>query len=289
MDLQNVTSGLLTALAIIDNTLNNVAISVSANSAAADSFKEIAENRLSGVFTSIAAIVNTMESLSILLDKNYVTIPAMNEDRLNLLMLSSRLLKILDGLDGFDPGAVLTRADIDEVGGGEHETVDGVFTFPEPTSLVTIDLTADKIPGSKDEGTSALPWSSLSTALYSLRAAKFLFRGQLGSVSKENLSLEFFDGDFDNNIELKIGNLRPHDTWVYKANWVDSTQCRNLMSYRLWQAFRASRPGYPKYDIDATYVGKKGKDGFPTGATAVPAGYPCVMHINGEFYGIGTF
>lgn len=288
--LQNVTSGLLTALAIIDNTLNNVAISVSTNSASADSFKEMAENRLSGVFTSIAAIVNTMESLSILLDKNYVTIPAMNEDRLNLLMLSSRLLKILDGLDGFDPGAVLTRADIDEVGGGDHETVDGVFTFLEPTSLVTIDLTADKIPGSKDEGdVSATAVITLDGAVFSARCKISVQGASSAAYPKKNLSLEFFDKDFDNNIELKIGNLRPHDTWVYKANWVDSTQCRNLMSYRLWQAFQASRPGYPKYDIDATYVGKKGKDGFPTGATAVPAGYPCVMHINGEFYGIGTF
>ncbi|WP_130940481.1 CotH kinase family protein [Klebsiella pneumoniae] len=279
-----------TALSVIDNAVNNCGLNIADAVKNYDLITNASEKRASEIYTAIAVVVNTLENLSILLDKNYTTIPSMNEDRLNLLMLSSRLLQILEGLDGFDPNAVLTRADIDEVGGGEYETIAGIFSYPEPTSLVTIDLTADKIPASKAEGdVNATAVITLDGSVFSSRCKISVQGASSASYPKKNLNLEFFDKTFDNNIELKIGGLRPHDTWVYKANWVDSTQCRNLMCYRLWQAFQASRSGYPKYDIDATYVGKKGMDGFPTGATAVPAGYPCVMHINGEFYGIGTF
>ncbi|HFE3469334.1 TPA: CotH kinase family protein, partial [Klebsiella pneumoniae] len=279
-----------TALSVIDNAVNNCGLNIADAVKNYDLTTNASEKRASENYTAIAVVVNTLENLCILIDKNYTTIPSMNEDRLNLLMLSSRLLQILEGLDGFDPSAVLTRADIDEVGGGDHETVDGVFSYPEPTSLVTIDLTADKIPASKAEGdVNATAVITLDGSVFSSRCKISVQGASSASYPKKNLNLEFFDKTFDNNIGLKIGGLRPHDTWAYKANWVDSTQCRNLMCYRLWQAFQASRSGYPKYDIDATYVGKKGKDGFPTGATAVPAGYPCVMHINGEFYGIGTF
>ncbi|EPL0924260.1 CotH kinase family protein [Klebsiella variicola] len=279
-----------TALSVIDNAVNNCGLNIADAVKNYDLITNASEKRASENYTAIAVVVNTLENLCILLDKNYTTIPSMNEDRLNLLMLSSRLLQILEGLDGFDPNAVLTRADIDEVGGGEYETIAGIFSYPEPTSLVTIDLTADKIPASKAEGdVNATAVITLDGSVFSSRCKISVQGASSASYPKKNLNLEFFDKTFDNNIELKIGGLRPHDTWVYKANWVDSTQCRNLMCYRLWQAFQASRSGYPKYDIDATYVGKKGMDGFPTGATAVPAGYPCVMHINGEFYGIGTF
>ena len=283
-----------TALSVIDNAVNNCGLNIDNAVKNCDlitnALKNTSEKRASENYTAIAVVVNTLENLCILLDKNYTTIPSMNEDRLNLLMLSSRLLKILEGLDGFDPNAVLTRADIDEVGGGEYETIAGIFSYPEPTSLITIDLTADKIPASKAEGdVNATAVITLDGSVFSSRCKISVQGASSASYPKKNLNIEFFDKDFDNNSELKIGGLRPQDTWVYKANWVDSTQCRNLMCYRLWQAFQASRSGYPKYDIDATYVGKKGKDGFPTGATAVPAGYPCVMHINGEFYGIGTF
>ncbi|HHB8911112.1 TPA: hypothetical protein ACN7R5_005113, partial [Klebsiella pneumoniae] len=145
-----------TALSVIDNAVNNCGLNIDNAVKNCDlitnALKNTSEKRASENYTAIAVVVNTLENLCILLDKNYTTIPSMNEDRLNLLMLSSRLLKILEGLDGFDPNAVLTRADIDEVGGGEYETIAGIFSYPEPTSLITIDLTADKIPASKAEG-----------------------------------------------------------------------------------------------------------------------------------------
>ncbi|HFD7027565.1 TPA: hypothetical protein ACF3PE_005432, partial [Klebsiella pneumoniae] len=213
-----------TALSVIDNAVNNCGLNIADAVKNYDLTTNASEKRASENYTAIAVVVNTLENLCILIDKNYTTIPSMNEDRLNLLMLSSRLLQILEGLDGFDPSAVLTRADIDEVGGGDHETVDGVFSYPEPTSLVTIDLTADKIPASKAEGdVNATAVITLDGSVFSSRCKISVQGASSASYPKKNLNLEFFDKTFDNNIGLKIGGLRPHDTWAYKANWVDST------------------------------------------------------------------
>ncbi|MGK2425324.1 CotH kinase family protein, partial [Klebsiella pneumoniae] len=76
--------------------------------------------------------------------------------------------------------------------------------------------------------------------------------------------------------------------WVFKANWIDHTNLRNLMSYHLWERMMASRDGWPKRDIDNYYVGKTGLDEMDTRATGYPVGYPCVMYINGDFYGTGA-
>ena len=278
---------LFTALSITNNSLNILSDSVFTYSQSTDPIIENFDKRSSEFYTGIAILSNAIQNVSVSLEQNVQDIPT---DMLNLLMLSSGLLKLLQPLEGFDPDAVLTKADIGDIGAGNHQTIDGIFSYPAPTSLITIDLTADRIPVSKGDGdVNATAVITLDGAVFSTRCKISVQGASSASYPKKNLNLEFFDKNLESNVKLKIGDLRPHDTWMYKANWVDSTQCRNLMSYRLWQAFQASRSGYPKYDIDATYVGKKGKDGFPTGATAVPAGYPCVMHINGEFYGIGTF
>lgn len=278
---------LFTALSITNNSLNNLSDSVFTYSQFTDTIIENFDKRSSGIYTGIAILSNIIQNISVSLEQNVQNIPT---DMLNLLMLSSRLLKLLQPLEGFDPDAVLTKADIGDIGAGNHQTIDGIFSYPAPTSLITIDLTADRIPGSKDEGdVNATAVITLDGAVFSTRCKISVQGASSAAYPKKNLNLEFFDKNLESNVELKIGDLRPHDTWVYKANWVDSTQCRNVMSYRLWQAFQAARSGYPKFDIDATYVGKKGVSGFPTGATAVPVGYPCVMHINGVFYGLGSF
>lgn len=51
----------------------------------------------------------------------------------------------------------------------------------------------------------------------------------------------------------------------------------------------ATRSGWPRRDIDNSYVGKLGASAIDTGAIGCPKGYACVLYINGEFYGIGDF
>ena len=89
-------------------------------------------------------------------------------------------------------------------------------------------------------------------------------------------------------MDLKIGDIIPHDEWTFKANWIDNTHARQYASFLLWSQMMDSRRGWPKRDIDNCYVGKVGPDGFPTGARAHPIGYPAVLYVNDAFYGIGT-
>ncbi|EMG1073965.1 CotH kinase family protein, partial [Klebsiella pneumoniae] len=197
----------------------------------------------------------------------------------NLSMLAGALVP----LDGFDPDAISVEA---------RETYSEQYTFPKPGNIIKLFVTSPSgIPASKGEGeyyTTAtididgeilnIPYSSISVQGDSSAA-----------YAKKNLNIGLYiDDKYDDSFTLKIGDCLPHDEWVFKANWIDHTNLRNLMSYRLWERMMASRDGWPKRDIDNYYVGKTGLDEMDTRATGYPVGYPCVMYINGDFYGIGA-
>ena len=75
---------------------------------------------------------------------------------------------------------------------------------------------------------------------------------------------------------------------VWKANWIDATHSRNITSNRLWEEMVQTRKGFPKREVDVTYVNQLGTASLDTGATGHTDGYPCVVTLNGQFYGIGT-
>ena len=277
------------ASAIIGNAVNDLNDSVTALQSENKDISSEAEKRQSDFLTSIFVLSKTMQNLAIKIEAEYVDKLDFSGDRLNLLMLTSQLLTRLQGLDSFDPATVLTKADVADIGGGNNQSLTGSFALPKPTSIVHIDLTADSIPGAKeDPPVNATVVLTVDGAVYSGKCQISVQGATSAAYPKKNLNMDLTTSDFSDSVELKIGDILPHDTWVFKANWVDATQVRNLSSYRLWQQFQGARSGWPKFDIDNTYVGKLGEDGFPTGATACPVGYPCVTYINGAFYGIGT-
>lgn len=84
------------------------------------------------------------------------------------------------------------------------------------------------------------------------------------NYAKKNISIKL-----PVNSPLTIGNLVTTNEFVWKANYIDRTQCRNLTSNRLWGEITAGRNTVDK---------KKGYiDGFPS-----------VLYLNGHFYGIGN-
>ncbi|HDT2161450.1 TPA: CotH kinase family protein, partial [Klebsiella pneumoniae] len=238
------------------------------------------------------------------------TVPAM---RLDALMAISTLGGALVALDGFDPGEgdqqrlldnlyslsmlggalmPLDGFDPDAISVEARETYSEQYTFPKPGNIIKIFVNSPSgIPASKGAGeyyTTAtididgeilnIPYSSISVQGDSSAA-----------YAKKNLNIGLYiDDKYDDSFTLKIGDCLPHDEWTFKANWIDHTNLRNLMSYRLWERMMASRDGWPKRDIDNYYVGKTGLDEMDTRATGYPVGYPCVMYINGDFYGIGA-
>ena len=109
---------------------------------------------------------------------------------------------------------------------------------------------------------------------------------------KKNYTLGFFsDIGLTQSLKVQVGDVPAHDEWVFKANYVDSSNCRNLGGNNLWEAMvqsRTSSNGY-KREVDQYYVGKTGNDALITNAVGHVVGYPCVMYVNDEFYGVGSF
>ncbi|HAV4623252.1 TPA: CotH kinase family protein [Acinetobacter baumannii] len=110
------------------------------------------------------------------------------------------------------------------------------------------------------------------------------------SYAKKNWNIAFFsDQALTKALDVKIGDLLPHDELVFKSNWIDHTNIRNAMCYRLWEQFTASRTGYPRLETEKPYIGKTGKSALQSGANGVPRLYSALLYINDEFYGIGSF
>ena len=109
------------------------------------------------------------------------------------------------------------------------------------------------------------------------------------AYAKKNWTFAFFsDRARTKSLDVKIGDLIPHDELVFKSNWIDHTNTRNVVAYRLWETMVATRKGYPKLEVEKGYIGKTGLDALQTGATGVPRLYPAVLYINDTFYGIGS-
>ncbi|WP_439022996.1 CotH kinase family protein (plasmid) [Klebsiella pneumoniae] len=204
------------------------------------------------------------------------------ENLLSRLMVIQKLAIALSALEGFDPEDSATAS---------PPLLDTHFVFGEPAGIIRISVDSPNgVPPNKDAGqyptTARLDVDGKVISFYSTLEVQ-------GATSaffpKKNLNITFSStADRDEDMDLKIGDIIPHDEWTFKANWIDNTHSRQYASFLLWSQMMDSRRGWPKRDIDNCYVGKVGPDGFPTGARAHPIGYPAVLYVNDAFYGIGT-
>lgn len=190
-------------------------------------------------------------------------------------------------LDGFDPSAAGS-------GTGNREAqakYPGVFAFGEPRGLIRLDVTSDSgAPTSKDNPVNGTLKVDVDGEMFTAYVSFKVQGASSAGYPKKNMKFELFaDAAHTENVSLKIGDVVPKDKWIFKANWIDSTHLRNVLCYNLWQKVMATRSGWPRRDIDNSYVGKLGASAIDTGAIGCPKGYACVLYINGEFYGIGDF
>ncbi|TBO72867.1 hypothetical protein EXT85_19830 [Klebsiella quasipneumoniae subsp. similipneumoniae] len=204
------------------------------------------------------------------------------EKQLSRLMVLQQLAVPLSALDGFDPEDSATAS---------PPLLDTHFVFGEPAGIIRISVDSPGgIPVNKAAGqyptTARLDIDGKVISFYSTLEVQ---GDTSASFPKKNLNITFSStADRDGDMDLKIGDIIPHDEWTFKANWIDNTHSRQYASFLLWAQMMDSRRGWPKRDIDNCYVGKVGPDGFPTGARAHPIGYPAVLYVNDAFYGIGT-
>ena len=169
--------------------------------------------------------------------------------------------------------------------------------IPSPNEIVKIEFfTDEELPTRKDEENPILAHGRVKVNFDNIELYKFCTFEVQGASSasypKKNWTLAFYnDSAYSDEYEFRIGTLVPHSEYVFKANWIDATHCRNIVSNRLWEQFVLSRDGYPKretefvYDESNTDVVQR----FDTGALGHVDGFPCVLYINDAFYGIGDF
>ena len=189
-------------------------------------------------------------------------------------------------------GAQLTDEGFKAVG-----TVSVCDNVPRPERIVMLEFfTDDTLPTQKNDQNPILAYGRIKANFDGLEIYKYASLEVQGASSagypKKNWTFAFFnDAEYSDEYEFRIGTLVPHSEYVFKANWIDATHCRNIVCNRLWEQFVQSRDGYPKretefvYDETATDVNKR----IDTGALGHVEGFPCVLYINGAFYGIGDF
>ncbi|VDR28544.1 CotH protein [Raoultella terrigena] len=205
--------------------------------------------------------------------------------QLSTLMAFSVLGNALLPLEGFNPASS---------GGGSGDAgsplrYPGIYAFGEPCGLVRIDLTSPSgAPTSKDDAIKGSVRIDVDGEVFSAYCLLSVQGATSAAYPKKNMNMELYpDATYANTVSLKIGEVLPHDEWVFKANWIDSTHVRNTLCYNLWDKVVETRRGWPKREIDNTYAGKLGAAAVDTGATGHPRGYACILYLNGDFYGIG--
>ena len=96
---------------------------------------------------------------------------------------------------------------------------------------------------------------------------------------KKNYTLKLYkDSEFESKNKINVG-WGKENKYVIKANWVDFSNARNVVSCRLWGDIVASRP---YSETQARLAGLK------TNGGAID-GFPVAVYMNGEFYGLYTW
>ena len=118
---------------------------------------------------------------------------------------------------------------------------------------------------------------------------------------KKSFACDFFDNDWDGDVfAMKIGDWVAQDSFHFKAQYLDFFKGVSIVAYKVVQEVWASRsPIYSNpwkkallanQSITSGSFENQGIDDLSlqkdTGAKCVPDAFPCVVYLNGEFYGL---
>lgn len=97
------------------------------------------------------------------------------------------------------------------------------------------------------------------------------------SYPKKNYTFRFYhDPSFSRKDKINFFDLTKQSKWVTKANWIDHSQARNIVSARLWSAIVHSRVSAPP-ELLTTSPNNGAIDGEPI-----------VIYLNGSYLGLYT-
>ena len=107
---------------------------------------------------------------------------------------------------------------------------------------------------------------------------KIKWQGNLSlSFPKKNFTVKLYgDKTMKHKLKVDLKGWGSQNKFVWKANYIDRSHARNIVSARLWSDMVASRP---TYDARMMYSPNHGAvDGFPFR-----------LYVNGEYYGLMTW
>lgn len=174
-----------------------------------------------------------------------------------------------------------------------------VIIFPVPQQLIRIDIshTEGLLPSAKGSVLNTEVKFNVDSQVFSCYGTIEVQGSSSAGMPKKNWTIALFaDSKRKEALQVKLGNLNIEEELVWKANFIDNTQARNITVNRLYAQMMQSRSGFPKREVDAVNMlnpdlsveSTNGLAYMPSGATGHVDGFPAVVYINQNFYGIGT-
>lgn len=118
---------------------------------------------------------------------------------------------------------------------------------------------------------------------------------------KKSFACDFFDEDWDgDSFAVKFGDWVAQDSFHFKAQYTDFFKGISIVAYKLVQEVWASRSPifsnpWKKALLGNVNIASGSLDNEPindlslqkdSGAKCIPDGFPCIVYLNGDFYGI---
>lgn len=122
-------------------------------------------------------------------------------------------------------------------------------------------------------------------------------------MPKKNFACDFCNDDWEgeDTFKIKIGSWVPQDSFHFKAFYADFFKGVSMIGYKLFNEIESTRSSCTNRvwkrallpSADTIGYGTKGMEGttdvnilIDNGARCYPDGFPCVVHLNGSFYGV---
>lgn len=120
------------------------------------------------------------------------------------------------------------------------------------------------IPTTKDEVLAELTYISKTETFHAYITIKCQGNSSM-SYPKKNFTIKLFkDADRSKKLKVNFKGWGEQNKFVLKANWIDISHLRNIVSARLWGDIVKSRPNYEEYPEELKTSPNQGAvDGFP--------------------------
>lgn len=122
-------------------------------------------------------------------------------------------------------------------------------------------------------------------------------------MPKKNFACDFCNDDWkgDDTFKIKFGSWVSQDSFHFKAFYADFFKGVSMVGYKLFNEIESTRSSCTNRvwkrallpSADTIGYGTKGMEGttdvnilIDNGARCYPDGFPCIVHLNGSFYGV---